>query len=210
MRKEWKVYKYINDEIIDVLSEIGVEHVKVYNELVSDLHSKDISQDLNFQNKYRKFWVMRYVSPKSAFNKKYFDYLEQNKNNKDLNFIDVCKEFEDITSDEKGKKKAFQFSFITKLIHMVDGVFPIYDSKVSRFYFLPNVKGVNYDEKALYAQTLLNYLTQEQRNAINSKDVQLSIDLFKTHFSVSNISNEKILDSLVWGYVKLREKRIIG
>ncbi|UCX05012.1 hypothetical protein [Shewanella glacialimarina] len=202
------MYQSINNEIESVLEEIGQDHVKEYDYLLDGLYSINVAEDIEYQKRYRKFWVMRFISPVSEFNKKYFEFLENNKNNAILSFAEVCSYFDGVTTDLESKKSSFQFSFITKLMHMIDGIFPIYDSKVCNFYFIPKTSSSSYDEKKKDSIALVDYLIYEQKQVNSSSAITDSIVKFRTKFTPKNFSNEKILDSLIWGYVKSREKRI--
>ncbi|NVN80951.1 MULTISPECIES: hypothetical protein [unclassified Vibrio] len=201
------MYRPIRNEIESVLQEIGQDHVNDYDYLMTSLNFINVAEDIEYQKKYRNFWVMRYISPESEFNKKYFEYLEKNKNNSALSFAEACDHFDGVTTDKAGEKSSFQFSFITKLMHMIDGIFPIYDSKVRDFYFIPE-NSAAYDEKKKASIALVDYLRYEQKEANLSNEISESICYFRKKFSPSDFSDQKILDSLIWGYVKSREKRI--
>jgi len=202
------VYQCINKNIDNLLDEIGHEHVKDYEFLLNELSSINVAKDINYQTKYRTFWVMRYISPDSDFNTKYFEFLENNKNKKSVTLDEVCTHFNGVTTDKAGKYSSFQFSFISKLMHMINGTFPIYDSKVRDFYFIPISSDNNFEKKRKNANGLIYYLIQEQKKAIACKEIKSAMNKFKNRFSPHNFSDEKILDSLIWGYVKYREKKI--
>jgi len=195
------MYQKIENSSDSILNGLKSIHVSQYNWLKSNLYIKDVSTDIEYQKMYRSYWVMRYISPKSNFNKEYFSYLENNKHNSQIDFHETCKYLSSFTTDEKHERHSFQFSFITKLIHMIDGDFPIYDSMVSEFYKLPLISGSNLTQKITEARSAIDLLKKEQDKIIQGGHLEKSIDKFKSKYPQSEFSDRKIIDSMIWAFI---------
>lgn len=200
------MYNKINSNIDDILMNLNPLHVSDYDWLKSNLYLCDVSKNLNYQKKYRNYWVMRFTSPDSKFNKSYFECLEKYKNNTDIKFLDICRDLSQLTIDEKHTKYSFQFSFITKLVHMIDNKFPIYDSMVGKFYNLPKLTSKDVSAKIFNANKIVNTLKKEQETILLEGSLDNSIEKFLDEYPSSLFSKEKILDTLIWAYISKTNK----
>lgn len=190
----------IENNCEEIFANFPREHVDRYVWLRENLHKRNIASCAEYQKKYRGYWVMRYIAPTSEFAKKYFDYLEKHKNNKKLTFLQAAKDLSDLTTDSKGQQKSYQFSFISKLVHMVNNKSPIFDSQVKKFYKLPNIPQTTTQEKREKSLLIMDILHKGQRKILSEKLLDKSISQFRQKFSDSGFSDEKIIDSIIWHY----------
>ncbi len=200
------MYTKINSNIDNIIINLNPQHVSTYDWLKKNLHLCDVSVDLNYQKKYRSYWVMRYISPDSKFNDSYFKYLEEHKNDTEIDFLNVCQSLSNLTVDANHSKESFQFSFITKLIHMIDSSFPIFDSMVRDFYRLPTISGNDIADKIIKSDEIINTLKKEQKSVLLNGSLDNSILKFKSKYPKSLFSQEKILDSLILAYISQAKK----
>jgi hypothetical protein len=196
------MYICINQNIETVLSEIPKRHGTDYQWLTETLKNTDVSRNVEFQRKYRSYWVMRYISPDSQFNQMYFSILEKLKNNKNLDFRTVAEQLNSIPHDSEGKRSSFHFSFISKLLHSIDNSSPIYDSMIKDFFYLPGIDGSNIEKKIKQSEIILNFLSKEMARIKSEGLLKEAINQFKKRFQLSSFSDYKIIDSLIWAFVK--------
>ena len=130
------MYHFINAQIDFIIESFDVDHIRKYDWLVEHLYQVRNEQ---FQKEYRIFWRMNAARLSQNFCDKYFEIL-QDKQQDQLDFKGIVYSLYNVPSNSKGKK-SLQFSFCTKLAHMVNQNLPIYDSLISEFYFFePNVR----------------------------------------------------------------------
>jgi len=196
------MYTCINQNIETVLLEIPKGHDTDYQWLADTLRNTDVSSNIEFQKKYRSYWVMRYIAPDSQFNQKYFIILEELKNRKDLYFRAVAEQLSSLPHDSEGKRLSFQFSFISKLLHSIDNTSPIYDSMIKDFFYLPDIDGNDVREKIEQSEVVLEFLKNEMARIKSEGLLKEAIDQFKKRFQLVTFSDNKIIDSLIWAFVK--------
>jgi hypothetical protein len=92
----------------------GIER---YAYIVSEIHKRDISQDLDYQRTYNAFYVVR---RNAKWRKIYFDYFEKQKNNKKLSFEEVIQYLYKRTG-------LVESSFSSKLLSTINPQMPIWD-----------------------------------------------------------------------------------
>jgi len=83
-----------------------------------------INTDADFQRRYRKYWAMRF--PSKEFVADYFAFFEKHKTDQGLSPESVCQALREHPSVE--------FSFATKMAHMVNTDLPLYDEMVRQFF----------------------------------------------------------------------------
>jgi hypothetical protein len=88
----------------------------------------DVRTNAGFQKEYRNYWGMNRRG--EAFCSRYFDLLAASRESGETDITAVIR---DLSKDNN----ALEFSFATKLTHMVDPRIPVYDSLVAAFYFYP-------------------------------------------------------------------------
>ena len=194
------MYRIINENIDSLLTKEAIKHFKDYYYLLDNLQKVNVAEDIYYQRKYKGFWVMGRLSEK--YYKKYFDLLETNKNNKVISLEYVIKELNEI--DNK-----VQFSFSTKLIHMINNENPIYDSKIASFYKLPEWTGNNYGERLDKVNKIYDFLIQEFKRVKVDMLLNISINKIKKYYELNEIfTDEKIIDSIIWIFINYSESGI--
>ncbi len=104
-----------------------------------------------------------------------------------------------------GVRYTLQFSFASKLVHMLRPHSPVYDSMVAAFFIFP--KGPTNELIGAKLQRLLgayNFLTNEYQRVLNQGLLDGAIIEFQNHFDPNHIlTQEKIVDTLIWRFVTL-------
>lgn len=186
----------------------GSGHVEDYAWLLDRLHHVNVSGDSEFQRKYKHFWAMNVARLDDVYLNEYFQYLEASKNSgrTTSSVADVAKYLHQFQTG-KGGKQSLQFSFASKLVHMIDPARPVYDRLVERFYFLPEPQCSGIDRLEELNKSY-EFLRREHARILKLGLLHPAIAVFERHFSNLPIAvtKEKIIDSLIWGYVSLLAK----
>ena len=107
--------------------------------------------------------------------------------------------------DVDGANYGLQFSFATKLVHMVDPTVPVFDSFVAAFYFFtPPTSGGPFDERLAKLLGFHRFLEREYARVLQNGLLRPSIDQLRRQQQLdSTIPDERIIDWLIWGWVEL-------
>jgi len=202
------MYSIINQQVQKIITHLqqGNQFVTTYPSLLARLSQIDVSMDVDYQSRYRKFWAMNQARLGDDFYRLYFHILQDNKGNTNIRneISNILKRLYEIPSRNKGTKK-YQFSFVSKLCHMINPNLPVYDKMVKAFYFLPEIDTSNPIESFL---SQYNFLINEYNRVINSNLLSVAIPQFEnSNLGRLNYSNTKKIDCLIWAYVDLLYKR---
>ncbi|MEW6381166.1 MAG: hypothetical protein AB1611_16380 [bacterium] len=135
-------YKIIEKDILKIVQEIKKKdstHVSDYDWLFDRLHQTDVSTDMEYQKTYKNYWRMNRRALPDEWFKKYFEILEEAKYCEKAKYceVDISKICLDLYNIKNTRgEKSLQFSFATKLAHMIDNNSPIYDNFIRSFYQL--------------------------------------------------------------------------
>lgn len=206
------MYQTINqhsNHIINVFCK--TKDITPYLDIRSNLRQINVSENDDYQRLYRKYWSMNYARLCPKFLNHYFNKLEEYKNRQDLNFEEVARFLHKVPSTTNSENKpkennAFQFSFATKFLHVIDPTKPIYDSNIAVFYILPAVNSKwELDRKIEFSSSIFNFLCNEYKRIINNKLLGNSIESFRETFNVDGdaYTDQRAIDSLIWKHVSL-------
>jgi hypothetical protein len=177
----------------------AIKHFQDYYYLLDNLHKGNVAENVEYQRKYKGYWVMGRLSPK--FYQRYFDILENNKNN-GISINYVVNELQNI--DNK-----IHFSFSSKLVHMIDNEKPIYDSKINNFYRLPEWKLGLPKERVDKIIKIYDFLSREYKRVKDHRLLSISISKVRNYYKLSEmITDEKIMDSIIWMFINYAESGI--
>lgn len=200
------MYSLINKYKNQIIEQIGNTHVGDYDWLLDNLGKKNVSIDLDYKRRYRRFWAMNAALLPDDFLDVYFKYLEDNKNNQNVNLKEVCEYLYEFPTDKKDNK-SLQFSFATKLVHMVTPNMPIYDRMIKDFYFLPGLQiKSNFQRRLLHYILIYDFLKEEYQRILDGNYLQEAIQTFRNQLKPKTFSDEKIIDSLIWQFVGMAKK----
>jgi len=195
------MYHIINTHIDRVLGQVSTGHVAEYDFLLGNRHRVG---DSDFQRRYRVFWALNAARLSETFCANYFGLL------KDV--LEVRRGIEEIArhlylveSNNRGHK--LQFSFATKLLHMADPHSPIYDSMVADFFFFSESHSTEkIPERIEELAGFHNFLAEEYARVLEAGLLAPSIEKFRDKLKPKHFSDQKVIDSLIWGFVSLQKK----
>jgi hypothetical protein len=95
-----------------------------------------------------------------------------------------------------------QFSYPTKLCHMVSPKLPIYDSRVARFYLFqePSTHWPLPTRITAYV-AFHDFLRNEYARILSGNLLKPAIDGFRQRFNPKQHTDEKIIDWLIWAFI---------
>jgi hypothetical protein len=193
------MYNLINTNIQLVLRKIRSEWISEYDWLIANLQYCHTAQ---YQHRFKVFWRLNAARLNNNFCNAYFQALQNARTNPpDLSNLAVQLY---ATPTHGNGRKSLQFSFASKLVHMVSPSVPIYDSLVAAFYFYvePNRK-LPLQQRVALLVAFHNFLTCEYQRILAQNLLAPSIAAFRSHFTPRHFTDEKVIDSLIWGYVSL-------
>jgi len=199
------MYSLINKNIPVILENIERGHVAEYDWLSRRLKETDVSLDPEFQKRYKSYWEMDFARLSPAFCEFYFRVLEEGKS-EDIEIRGLCQRLYEVPT-HKDEQKTIQFSFATKLAHMIDPALPIYDNLVCSFYFLRVAwpKG-EFSQRIESYLSVYRFLLRELERIKTKGLLESSIHEFRRQLKPECFTEEKIIDSLIRSFVTVAKK----
>src|SRR5690348_13650501 len=114
------MYELINSHVDRLMSTV-IESSDIirYIWMLQELPGRDVSQDLEFQQKYCSHWALNGAGLGQSFRLAYFSLLQQTKSFAGQTSVEsVTRTLNDVPVNATDRK-ALQFSFASKLVHMV-------------------------------------------------------------------------------------------
>ncbi len=188
------IYDQINKNISNVIQGIPSAHVSDYDYLIENLNN---SANAGYQSRYKTYWRLHGAGLSQDYCDIYFQYL-QNAVLNPLPLKTLVTELYQVPCSPN--RKAIQFSFCTKLCHMIDRKLPIYDSKIAEFYnFKRPDSQISAERRINMYIRFYEFLKAEYQKVLDSKILDESIKSFRVSFQPKNFTDIKIIDSLIWG-----------
>ena len=152
-----------------------------------------------YQGRYKNFWTMYPARLSETFYQKYFGALQSTP----VSLSNLCQVLWDASARPNGRQ-SLQFSFATKLLHMLQPELPIYDSRIAWFYFFPEPSRDWPLERRIETFVgFYEFLIDEYSRIIRKGLLAKSIAAFRERFKPDNHTDEKIIDWLIWQFVTL-------
>ncbi|MCQ2571736.1 MAG: hypothetical protein MJ165_01930 [Alphaproteobacteria bacterium] len=193
--------------------------LKEYNDVITLLDITDVSTDTKYQYVYSDFFVLRYLGTirgkeftpeqkqeqQKKFLDKYFSILQQEKSNKQMTmerakqiYLRVCT-----------IRNRAELSYASKIIHVIDNNFPIYDKDVCKkhFFSIYKKKGETAEEYRLRLWDMyVKYKNLFERYIKESEDAKTIIKILRKSdkFSSYKFSDVKLVDFVLW-----RDKKVL-
>ena len=163
----------------------------LYDWLLGNLNTTDVSTDIGYQDQFKNYWGMRRLPP--VYIQHYFQLLEQEKWNSRLSPDAVCRLLHQYAGN-------FQFVFATKLTHMVRPDTPIIDSVVRRYYAFHANKTAQHPLVQRIEEQMLFYdfLIDEYKRVLTSRLLEPAMRTFRTTLMPKTMTDLKVVDSLIW------------
>jgi len=201
------MYNFINQNAQIIINHIDSQNqfITTYPNLCNQLHQVDVATNLDYQKKYKTFWSMNQARLSPLFFQNYFLILEKNKNQQIQipNFLEVT--LKNLYNIQQCKSTSYQYSFVSKLCHMIDTSLPIYDKFIKSFYFLPELDTRKPIDS--FVQQYL-FLKCEYQRIINNNLLATTFNVFNSNNALKllNYSSTKIIDTIIWSFVYLLYK----
>jgi hypothetical protein len=200
------MYTSINRHHDVVIRElVRVDDPTSYLELRARLTSPatDVASDAAVQRLYRDYWRMNVARLGDRFYARYFQLLAHGQRAGSVDIGAVARELEGVA--EEGKRRSLQFSFASKLAHMVDPRVPVYDSFVAAFYFYdPPTSDRPLAERLDGLLTFHGFLRREYERIIRAGLLREAIEALRNQFQLADsLCDERIIDWLLWGWVSI-------
>lgn len=194
------MYSLINKNILVILDNIERAYVAEYDWLSKRLKQTNVSLDPEFQKRYKSYWAMDFARLSPGFCEFYFRVLEKGKS-EDIEIRSLCKNLYEVPT-HKNEQKTIQFSFATKLAHMINPALPIYDNLVCSFYFLKVAwpKG-DFSQRIELYLSVYKFLLKELERIKTNGLLESSIYEFRKGLSPKCFTDEKIIDTLIRAFV---------
>lgn len=197
------MYDLINlnaPSVIDALGSLGDlnDYLHLRVQLIADYR---LASDPDFQKSYRKYWRMNAARLPEPFFSQYFDVLARCQHDQAADLPTVTR-----TISHKGRRKfGLQFSFATKLVHMVDPRVPVFDSFVAAFYFFrPPPPSEPLEDRLATLLEFHGFLGREYARVIRMGLLAPAIEALRAEHELdATVPDERVIDWLIWAWVSL-------
>jgi hypothetical protein len=192
------MYQLINKNVGSVIDKAQELGIAAYSDLRASL-AKGMAGDAVFQKRYRGYWRMNVGRFGPAFYEGYFGLLGEGQRAGSADIHQAIQRLSDMGAETRG----LQFSFASKLVHMVDPRTPVYDAYVAGFYFyVPPSSKTPRKERIRDLLSFHSFLTKEYQRILDDGLLDHSIREFRFRQPESaDIASERIIDWLIWGCV---------
>lgn len=192
-------YEAINNNIDQIIQSIKPIHVTEYDWLVRNINQVT---EAEYQRRYKAFWRLNGAGLSQDFCQVYFHHLQTGTTNNNLPKLSVLANqlYKTPTSQNK---QTLQFSFCTKLCHMLNPELPIYDSKIRDFYapfasFTAPNSNLPVKQRISRFIEFHKYLVTEYNRVLDNGLLTASIQAFRQRFNPQHFTDIKVIDSLIW------------
>jgi len=202
------MYQLIEANWAIVLGAIDNYHVTEYDWLIANLPVVNVSLNKQYQMRYAKYWGLSPVFVNNGWLANYFLELEAAKTAMPAPVCNnICRALYGTPSTSK-LACALQYSFCSKIVHMVRQNDPIFDSRVEAFYFFFRpASSTPLGQRIIRHDAFMNFLRCEYQRVIRNGLLRQAIANFRARFHPVNFTDEKIIDSLIWAWIKVSKRR---
>jgi hypothetical protein len=192
------MYDLINNHVQIILATIPQNHVTDYDWLIQNLPQAGTPQ---YQADYQNYWGMNAARLNAAYRGIYFQALQAALANPPI-LGNLVQELYQTPTHANGRQ-SLQFSFATKLLHMVNPNSPIYSKEVAAFYFFQEPDHA-LQQRIDELVDFHNFLSSnEYTRVLTNGLLTFSIQAFRAQFNPQHFTDVKIIDSLIWAFVLL-------
>ncbi len=199
------MYAIINQHVDALLNSINPQvDIDPYVWLLGELPKRNVARDQEYQRIYRRYWQLNPERLSEEYLAAYFGYLEQLKAQPENVMVETVTSHLFITPTHGNGRQSLQFSFASKLVHMLNPEQPVYDSMVETFFFLPS-GGANETTEQKLTRLLASYefLHAEYGRVLDQELLAQAIMQFRARFGVNSAyTDRKIIDTLIWKFVR--------
>jgi hypothetical protein len=159
----------------------------------------------DYQKKYRLYWAMNVAQMSPLFYAAYFRTLDIAMK-QTVTLREVAQILYDASARRDGRQ-SLQFSFATKLLHMTNPSLPIFDSQIAGFYFFQEAAtGLNLQQRIDGFAAFHDFLVNKYARVLKCGLLAEAIQEYRCQLKPQHVTDEKIVDSLIWAFVGLLRK----
>lgn len=197
-------FEHLNDKAKLIVENLNHESIDVYIFLSNEFKKGHILKNYVYRFVYRSFYRLDNAGLTDEFKDKYFEYLEDYRNKKDIQIGTIARELYKMPN-RKGQN-SLQFSFVTKLANTINHEFPIYDSEIAKIYgFNAPYNKKQFDDKLAEYMIFYKSLNESYRNILEKNILKKVFDEFQNKFRNNGaIPDIKKLDFIMWSAGKLK------
>lgn len=197
------MYSLLNRHLDALLASIEKDGgITDYKYLIKEFRNTNVSRDDKFQRIYRSYWQMGAARLCDSFCKAHFEHLEELKAFDRVDLERIAVRLYSVPANSRGDRK-LHFSFSTKMAHMLQPNWPVYDSLVGKFYFLPEEEGT-FDERLKSLLSSHGFLVAEYERVTREGLLVPAIDAFRARLDLDGTLTEvKIIDTLIWRFAAM-------
>lgn len=197
-------FEHLNEKAKLIVENLNHESIDVYIFLTDEFKKGDILKNYVFRFVYRSFYRLDNAGLTDDFKDKYFEYLEDHRENRDIQIEAIARELFKLPN-RKGQN-SLQFSFVTKLANTINHEFPIYDLEIAKMYsFKAPYTNKPFDVRLSEYMKFYNLLTESYKNILAKNTLEKVFDEFHIKFKNNGaIPDIKILDFIMWSAGKLK------
>lgn len=178
-----------------ILDTLNHDAIQKYEYLQISCRNINVLLDQEFRRAFSSYYIMRY--PKQEYREAFFMVFEKQKAHVNPSFAMIAEELYQID----GKH---QFSFITKMLHTISDVHPIYDSQVAKALGITRIY-MPFEKTLKQDQDILEYLKKTYDRIDRENLIDSTIALFDRKFPSSSLSFTKKIDFFLWAEGALRK-----
>jgi len=195
-----KIVNEITENKNNILSNLKQKDIGTYCFLKKKFAKGDILKDLEFQSKFKQFYIMNSAGLSDGWKERFFELLSAKYDNLKYILSELYK------IPRRDGRYSVQFSFATKLLHTVNNENPIYDKMIGEVLD-KKINGPNRDEKINSCIEIYNFLKKLYLGLTKNSKIRKVILEFRLRFNVSrkDISDVKALDFIIWSLGKIRQ-----
>jgi len=203
--------EYIVGRLGQKNNETNKNALETYSDLKNGLKGQNIKRNTVFKKTYVKFFGMGQSRLISDYYDRYFSLLEENKANRKVSLSWILNSLHSVSKTSKGRQ-TLQFSFATKMVHIINDDEPIYDSRIKLFFKMTEPPAeIEFNKRVEAYLDIQMSIKIEYDRIIKNKLLEPSIGYFrKVNENRSDHSDIKVIDWLIWQFVSLVNGGWIG
>lgn len=186
----------------EIISNISSESASVYLWLKDEYSKGNIKNNSVFRFVFRSYYGLDSAGLSDKQKTEYFALMANGETDLETILNELYK------WPTLRNKNSIQFSFATKLIHTIDTSKPIFDTEVSAVIHKA-VTGNSKETKIESAKNIYAYLENLYLMLVENPKIKEVMKESRSKFSAGTkkITDEKVLDFLVWSLGKLKRKK---
>lgn len=161
---------------------------------INSINSTNKEKFDEYQKNYDAFYKIR---RDENWRKTYFDFLEKNKNNKNITFEKIITY---LYNNAEGKN--IEASFSSKMLATINQNKPIWDSHVLEYIFdedrIKEYENKKNTEKLEEAIKIYKAIEEKYKEYLNDKKIKKVIKQLRKILKEEKLSDTKILDYIIW------------